>query len=92
MRRRRDFLKATKAAADAHRALTPAELGEIYDRGCKADERLQPVRPAVTRLAVGGPPLTPADPMSDSEFEESFSRALARVSGDGGVIQFPRGK
>ncbi|WP_342588554.1 transposase domain-containing protein [Pleomorphomonas carboxyditropha] len=91
MRLRREFLKATKALADAHRALTPAELGEIYDRGQKAAEQPEPVRPAVTRLAVGGPPTVPVDPMSESEFESSFSRALARVSGEA-VIPFPQGK
>jgi transposase InsO family protein len=91
MRLRRDFLKATKELADVHRALTPAELGEIYDRGQKALSKPEPVLPAVTRLAVGGPPTVPVDPMSDSEFESSFSRALARVSGEA-VIPFPQGK
>jgi putative transposase len=91
MGRRREFVKATKALADAHRALTPAELGEIYDKGRKAEERPVPLQPAVTRLAVGGPTPAPIDPMSDSEFESSFSRALARVAGEA-VIPFPQGK
>lgn len=84
MRRRREFVKATKALADAHTALSPSELGEIYERGRKAAERPEPKHPAVTRLAVGAP-VAPIEEMPDDEFEESFSRGLARV------VQFPKG-
>ena len=91
MRRRRDFVKKTKELAEAHRALSPAELGEIYDHGRKAEERPEPMRPAVPRLAVAGNG-TAEPAMADDEFEQSFSRALARLGGDGTVIDFPQGK
>jgi hypothetical protein len=48
------------------------------------------MRPAVPRLAVAGNG-TAEPAMADDEFEQSFSRALARLGGDGTVIDFPQG-
>lgn len=88
-KRRSEFTKARAALADAHRQLTPLELGEILERGRKVVEQPQKIRPAVTRLVIPQHE-APVEIISDQHFEDSFSRALGLVRG-AEVLAFPQG-
>ncbi|AJY46501.1 transposase domain-containing protein [Martelella endophytica] len=87
------YLKAQKAALAAKKKLTARELGEIIYRGEKpeAPSPVEPQRPAVTRIATV-PQMKPQQQEDEIDFEESFSRAMSMIRGDGGVIKFPKGK
>jgi len=89
-RNRKDYQKATAAVAAAHKALTPMQLGEILDRGNRAIEKPEPIRPSVTRLITHSQlSAEPVDAISEQHFENSFSRALGLVQGS--VLEFPSG-
>ncbi|OJF91729.1 transposase [Rhizobium sp. 58] len=84
--------KAVAAAADAHATLSARQLGEIYYKGSKAAKPPEPIRPAVTRLVTGNLACAlPQPEMSDEEFNESFSRSMAQVSGGASILPFPKG-
>nr|WP_272212371.1 hypothetical protein [Marinicella sp. W31]MDC2878285.1 hypothetical protein [Marinicella sp. W31] len=38
------------------------------------------------------PQMKPRQQEDEIDFEESFSRAMSMIRGDGGVIKFPKGK
>lgn len=92
-RARRDYLKAIAAQKAAHARMSAEELADILYRGGPKAPEAAPVRPRVTRLARGNLALdqSPADAIATDDFEESFQRALSRVTGDASIIQFPRG-
>ncbi len=90
-RGRKDFRKAAVALAEAEKNLTPMQLGDILDRGQKAFEAPEKIRPAVTRLITRHQALpAPVDAISEQHFEDSFSRALGMVQ-SGAVLEFPSG-
>ena len=90
---RSEFQRANKAALAAKKKLTARELGEIIYRGEKpeAPSPVEPQRPVVTRIATV-PQMKPRQQEDEIDFEESFSRAMSMIRGDGGVIKFPKGK
>lgn len=90
-RARRDYLKAIAAQKEAHAKLSAQELADIIYRGKPQAPAPQPVRPHVTRIAHGNLAVDhmPADAIDD--FEDSFHRALAKVTGDASILQFPTG-
>lgn len=90
-RKRRDYQKAIAAERDAHAALSAQQLADIITRGNKASPEPEPrARPQVTRLLTVRAPATAAA-ISEDEFESSFSRGLARVSGGAAILEFPQG-
>ncbi|WP_174800707.1 transposase domain-containing protein [Martelella limonii] len=90
---RREFARAQKAELAAKQKLTARELGEIIYRGEKpaAPSPVEPQRPVITRIATV-PQMKPRQQEDEIDFEESFSRAMSMIRGDGGVIKFPKGK
>ena len=90
---RREYARAQKAELAAKQKLTARELGEIIYRGEKpaAPSPVEPQRPVVTRIATV-PQMKPRQQEDEIDFEESFSRAMSMIRGDGGVIKFPKGK
>ncbi len=90
-RNRADYRKANEALARAHRKLSPMELGEILEKGRKAEERSEPIRPAVTRIFTGNLATAPQEAISDDEFSDVFSKALSRVSGGASILPFSKG-
>lgn len=89
-RLRSEYNKAEKARAKAHKRFTDAQLAEILQKGERDAAKAKPVRPAVTRLLTGNLKAEPA-PVEVDDYEESFSRALSRVTGGASVLQFPKG-
>jgi hypothetical protein len=91
-RRRRDYQKAVAAEKAANAALTAAQLADLLSKGEPATPPApEPIRPKVTRLSRGNLALKQQPASDDGTFEDSFSRALSRVSGENAVIQFPKG-
>ncbi|WPJ67985.1 transposase A [Sinorhizobium phage StopSmel] len=86
-----DFKRANAALAKAEQKLSPMELGEILQKGRKAEERAEPIRPAVTRIFTGNLATAPAEAISDDEFSDVFSKALSRVSGGASILPFSKG-
>lgn len=85
-----EFRKAEKTLAKAHQRFTANEIATILKKGQRAADKVEPVRPAVTRIVTGN--LAPDVLAGErTDFEESFSKALARVSGGAEVLQFPQG-
>lgn len=92
-RARRDYVKALTAQKEAHARLSAQQLADILDRGEPRTPAAAPVRPQVTRIAIGNLALdqAPADAVAADDFEENFQRALSRVTGDASILQFPKG-
>jgi putative transposase len=89
-RARRDYVRAIAAQKEAHARLSAEQLADILDRGSLPTRTAEPIRPRVTRLAVGNLALdqAPADAIAD-DFEANFQRALSRVTGDASILEFP---
>jgi transposase InsO family protein len=85
--------KARKAELDAHRILNSKRLAALTRRAEKAESDTPPSpKPRVVRLAIGNLAAKPAfETMSDDEFTESFSAALAGLTGGASVLKFPNG-
>lgn len=91
-RKRRDYQKAVAAEKAAIAALTAAQLADLLAKGEPAmPQPEEPIRPKITRLSTGNLALKQQPAGDDSAFEDRFSRALSRVSGENAVIQFPKG-
>ncbi|UWU13247.1 Mu transposase C-terminal domain-containing protein [Rhizobium sullae] len=93
-RKRRDYAKAVTAERDAHAALSASQLSDLYYKGDVAEPapKPEPIRPRVTRLATAAAvALKPAAAISEDEVEDTFSKALARISGGASIIEFPQG-
>lgn len=92
-RTRRDFQKAIAAQKVAHASLSAQQLADIIGRGSKADAKPEPSRPVVTRLATGNLAVAPkmAEAISEDEFSDNFSKALARIGGGASILEFPKG-
>lgn len=90
-RNKADYRKANAALANAHRKLSPMELGEILEKGRKAEERPEPIRPAIPRIFTGNLATAPQEAISDDEFSDVFSKALSRVSGGASILPFSKG-
>lgn len=91
---RKTHLKNIDAVAKSTLALDAAQLGEIAQRGRKAEQkRKQTIRPTVTRLITNAQVMPDqAEAISDDEYAENFARGLARVAGgESAIIQFPTG-
>ncbi|MQB37290.1 transposase [Agrobacterium tumefaciens] len=92
---RKTHVKNLQAVAKSNAALSPMQLGEIMEKGRKAEaakRRQTPVRPVVTRLVTGNLAHAPVEAVSVDHFEDSFARGLARVAGgESAIIQFPTG-
>ncbi len=92
---RKTHVKNLQAVAKSNAALTPMQLGEIMEKGRKAeaDKRPQtPVRPVVTRLVTGNLAHAPVEAVDINEFEDRFARGLARLAGgESAIIRFPTG-
>lgn len=93
-RKRRDYAKAIAAERDAHAALSASQLSDLYYKGDLAEPAPapEPIRPRVTRLVTtAAVAFKPAPAMSEDEMEDTFSKALARVSAGAAIIEFPQG-
>lgn len=92
-RRRADFQKAVASQKKAHAALSAQELADIIYAGHSAMPEQPAIRPKVTRLVTGNLALNsePVDAISQDELESNFSRALSLISGEGSIIEFPKG-
>lgn len=87
---RRQHVKARKKEAEAHQKYNALQLAAIHDSGKKTVETPTPIRPAVTRMVTGNlAHAEPVDAISVEEFEASFSRGLAHMTGDSAIIPFP---
>ncbi|NLS00210.1 DDE-type integrase/transposase/recombinase [Rhizobium sp. P38BS-XIX] len=88
--------KNDAAALKSARRLSDLELNELMGRGAKPAP-VKPARPTVTRLITRTPVATQpaqdiATAIDDQQFEDSFSRGLARLAGgDAAIIKFPKG-
>lgn len=85
-----DYTKAVNAQKAAHVALSAQQLADLYSKVERAAPAPAPKPPKVTRLVRNNLAPKPA-PIEDGDFEDSFSRALSRVSGAQAVIPFPQG-
>lgn len=92
---RKTHVKNLQAVAKSNAALSPMQLGEIMEKGRKAEAAKRPqtpVRSVVTRLVTGNLAHAPIETVSADQFEDSFARGLARVAGgESAIIQFPTG-
>jgi putative transposase len=88
--------KDTAAALKSAKRLSDLELNELMGRGSKTAPE-KPARPTVTRLITRQPVATqlahePAGAIDDQEFQDRFSRGLARLAGgEAAIIEFPKG-
>jgi putative transposase len=90
--------KDNAAALKSAKRLSDLELSELMGRsGQDTPASTKPARPTVTRLITRQPVASnlaelPGAAIDDQQFEDSFSRGLARLAGgDAAVIQFPKG-
>lgn len=92
---RKTHVKNLQAVAKSNAALSPMQLGEIMEKGRKAEAAKRPqtpVRPVVTRLVTGNLAHAPLEDTAVDEFEDKFARGLARLAGgESAIIQFPTG-
>ncbi|MGV1784580.1 MULTISPECIES: transposase domain-containing protein [Agrobacterium] len=92
---RKTHVKNLQAVAKSNAALSPMQLGEIMEKGRKAEAAKRPqtpVRSVVTRLVTGNLAHAPVETVSPDQFEDSFARGLARLAGgESAIIQFPTG-
>lgn len=90
-RARRDYVNAITAQKDAHARLSAEQLADIYYRGQPKAPAVEPIRPRVTRIA-GNLALDAAHQQQGAEAtEDNFLRALAKMTGDASIIEFPVG-
>lgn len=89
-RNKAEFKKAEKTLAKAHQRFNQGEIAAILQKGQRAAEKVEPIHPTVTQIVTGNlaPKVLAAE---QPDFEQSFSKALARVAGGGEVIPFPKG-
>lgn len=87
-RDRRELQKAIQAQKDIHTKWSPAALGEFYAPPQAEETAPAPMRPQVTRIFS---PASAAVAVSQETYDDSFDRAMARISGSADVIQFPQG-
>ncbi len=93
-RDRGEYRKAQKALAKAHKRFNDNEIAALLKKGQRAAEKPDPVHPNVTRLVTPRPAgnLAPkVEPGEQADFEQSFSKALSRLSGAAEVLPFPKG-
>lgn len=91
-KKRGDYQKALAAQKRAHASLSAEELAVILTKGEEAPAA--PARsapPKITRLVTGNLAMKPAAQMDDEEFENSFSKAMAKLAGGSSIHQFPNG-
>jgi hypothetical protein len=92
---RKTHVKNLQAVAKSNAALSPMQLGEIMEKGRKAEAAKRPqtpVRSVVTRLVTGNLAHAPVETVDDDHFEDKFARGLARLAGgESAIIQFPTG-
>ncbi len=94
-RAKSEFSKTLKAQKNAARRLNDVQLQEVMGRGNRADAPApKATKPKVTRLITRQQTVTTAvaDEINHEEFEDNFSRGLARlVGGDAAILPFPKG-
>ena len=94
-RAKSEFAKSLKAQKDAARRLSDVQLKELMGRGDHAETRkAKPARPKVTRLITHQQAATAFDleAIDDQQFEDDFSRGLARLAGGAAaILPFPIG-
>ncbi|SIQ24595.1 Mu DNA-binding domain-containing protein [Rhizobium sp. RU35A] len=93
-RRRSDYQKKVRELRDAEVVFSPDQLAEIYSRGDAPASAPEPMRPVVTRLVPsqsGNLAVKAEQSLSPEEFEDAFSRGLARLSGGASILEFPKG-
>lgn len=90
-RARRSYEKALAAQKAAHAKLSAQELADIVYRGAPKAPASAPVRPRVTRIAAGNLALNQAvaEPDIEDQSDAYFRKALARMTGDASIIEFP---
>ncbi|CZT33019.1 transposase domain-containing protein [Rhizobium sp. 9140] len=96
-RKASDYAKAQKSLLELNRTIEADQLADLYAKARKAEKRPEAPapRPVVTRLITGSnlAPAVSAEAIGEGEFENSFSRGLARIMGEGSaIIPFPTGK
>ena len=92
---RKTHVKNIEALAKSTEAMDAATLGEIAERGRRAERKLRgpaPIRPVVTRLITTKQTAEPVETIGDDEIADNFARGLARIAGgDSAIIPFPSG-
>ena len=96
-RKASDYAKAQKSLLELNRTIAADQLADIYAKARKAEKRTEAPapRPVVTRLITSSnlAPAVSAEAIGEGEFENSFSRGLARIMGEeSAIIPFPTGK
>nr|DAO37975.1 MAG TPA: transposase [Caudoviricetes sp.] len=93
-RARSTYQKAMSAEKKAHAQLTAQQLADIYAKG-QSEKPSTPlsIQPRVTRLVTGNLAVKemPVNAISQEQHEDNFTRALSRISGDGTILEFPKG-
>lgn len=94
-RAKSEFAKSLKAQKGAARRLSDLQLKELMGRGDRAEApQAKPSRPKVTRLITRqqAAPAIAVDTLDDHQFEDDFSRGLARLAGgEAAILPFPKG-
>lgn len=91
-RAKADFAKSLTEQKKAARRLGDLQLKELMGRGDVAPAK--PARPKVTRLITRqlAAPAAPVVAIDDYQFEDDFSRGLARLAGgEAAILPFPKG-
>ncbi|WP_048648974.1 transposase domain-containing protein [Nitratireductor soli] len=90
-RARRGYEKAVAAQKAAHAKLSAQELADIVYRGAPKAPTTTPIRPRVTRIAAGNLAIDQrqAEPIAEDQSDAYFLKALARMTGDASIIEFP---
>ncbi|MFD1330226.1 transposase domain-containing protein [Mycoplana ramosa] len=94
-RAKSEFAKSVKAQKGAARRLSDLQLQELMGRGDRAETpKAKPDRPKVTRLITRqqAVPSMTSEAIDEHEFEDNFSRGLARLAGgEAAILPFPKG-
>lgn len=95
-RAKSEHAKSLKTQKDAARRLSDVQLKELMGRGDRENvPAAKHTRPKVTRLITrqqAAPTVIPAVAADEHDFEDNFSRGLARLAGgDAAILPFPKG-
>lgn len=93
---RSGYQKALRAERAAHAVLSAKQLAEIYAKGkAPVPETTPAIRPRVARIVTGrgaASARVEAVSVAPEDFENSFARAMSRLSGGGAdILEFPAG-
>jgi putative transposase len=87
-RDRAAFMKAQREQLRLNAKLSADELARLYGADDKPAEPA-PMPPKFKRIANAGRAAVAAQPVSEDEFESSFSRGLRLIEGEADILPFP---